>query len=157
MAEYITKVTNLPPNKRYICGHDASGKSIFLPSPEQLYRGAPGTGGVARSFAVGTVPAILTNDEDVRKYLDPNKDQNTLSFKATDIVIPNSTQSPNGANLLVVDIAPGGESQMHQTVSIDFSICVVGSINMELDSGEKVNLSPGVSCSFSTICNWHCF
>jgi len=32
---------------------------------------------------------------------------------------------------------------MHRTVSIDFSICVLGSIDMELDSGERVNLRPG--------------
>jgi hypothetical protein len=148
MVEYSSKVTNLPPNKRYICTHDSSGKSIFLSSPEQIYRGAPGTGGVARSFAVGSVPANLKNDDDVHKYLDPNKEQNPLSYKATDIVVPNTTQSPNGANLVVVDIAPGGESQMHRTVSIDFSICVLGSIDMELDSGERVNLRPGVSGFF---------
>jgi hypothetical protein len=145
MANYIAKVTNLPPNKRYICTHDSSGKSVFLSSPEQLYRGAPGTGGVAKSFAVGSVPAVLKNDEDIQKYLDPNKEQNPLSYKATDIVVPKTAQSPSGANLLVVDIAPGGESQMHRTVSIDFSICVIGSIDMELDSGERVNLKPGVS------------
>jgi len=147
MGDYIKKVTTLPPNKRYICTHDSSGKSIFLSSPEQLYRGSPGTGGVARSFAVGSIPAILKNDEDIRKYLDPNVEQNPLSHKATDIVIPHTTQSPNGANLAVVDLAPGGESQMHRTVSIDFSICVLGSIDMELDSGEKVNLRPGVSAN----------
>jgi hypothetical protein len=145
MSKYTTEPTSLPPNRRYICTHDSSGKSIFLPSPEQLYLGSPGVGGVARSFSVGSVPAVLNNDEDVHKYLDENKDQNPVSHKATDIVIPNTTDTPNGANLVVVDLAPGGESQMHRTVSIDFSICVLGSIDMELDSGEKVNLKPGVS------------
>jgi hypothetical protein len=145
MSGHITKVTSLPSNKRYICSHDSSGKSIFLSSPDQQYKGSPGAGGVARSFAVGSIPAVLKNDEDVQKYLDPNAEQNPVSYKATDIVIPNTTQTPNGANLVVVDLAPGGESQMHRTVSIDFSICVLGSIDMELDSGAKVNLMPGVS------------
>jgi hypothetical protein len=152
MSGYSTKVTSLPANKRYICSHDSSGKSIFLSSPDQLYRGSPGAGGVAKSFSVGSVPAVLKNDEDVKKYLDANATTNPMSYKAADIVVPNTTQSPNGANLLVVDLAPGGESQMHRTVSIDFSICVLGSIDMELDSGERVNLSPGVSSLVLTTC-----
>lgn len=33
---------------------------------------------------------------------------------------------------------------MHRTVSIDYSICVIGHIRMELDGGEVVELFPGV-------------
>jgi len=69
-----------------------------------------------------------------------------------------------GANLVVVDLKPGGVSAMRRfvgllwmvhrliiraavdrTVSIDFSICVIGEIDHELDGGEKVRLQPGVS------------
>ena len=32
---------------------------------------------------------------------------------------------------------------MHRTVSIDFSICIMGGIDHELDSGEKVCLRLG--------------
>ncbi|QDS75871.1 hypothetical protein FKW77_001796 [Venturia effusa] len=135
--------TSLPPNRRYICTHDSTGKSIFHSSPSQLYHGRQGVGGMARSYALSSVPAILQDDEDVKKYLDPDVESNPVSFRASDIVIPNTEQTPNGANLVVVDIAPGGESQMHRTVSVDFSICVVGSIGMELDGGEKVVLAPG--------------
>lgn len=56
-----------------------------------------------------------------------------------------------GANLVVVDLEPGGMSMMHRTVSIDFSICVIGEIDHELDSGEKVRLLPGVRRDPETI------
>lgn len=135
------KPTSLPPCNRYILGHDNSGKSIILPSPEQKYHGAEGTGGLARSFAVSSVPAILAGDVDVKGYMEPDPEQSVTSHLAKDIVVKNR----KGVSILVIDIAPGGESQMHQTVSIDFSICVQGLINMELDGGEMIHLKPGVS------------
>jgi len=143
MANFTTTPTSLPPCRRYICTHDSSGKSVFHSSPDQIYRGADGIGGMARSFTTGSVPAILKGDQDVEKYLDSNASENPLSHKTMDIVIPKTESSPNGSNLVVVDMAPGGETQMHRTVSIDYSICVLGSIDMELDGGERVNLKPG--------------
>jgi hypothetical protein len=137
----ITKPTTLPPNKRYILGHDEAGKSIILPSPEQLYHGREGAGGLARSYAVSSVPAVLAGDTDVKAYMEPDPQKSVTSHLAKDIVVANQ----KGAAILVIDLAPGGESQMHQTVSIDFSICVVGNVNMELDGGEMIYLKPGVS------------
>ena len=137
----ITKPTTLPPNKRYILGHDEAGKSIILPSPEQLYHGREGAGGLARSYAVSSVPAVLAGDADVEAYMEPDPQKSVTSHLAKDIVVANQ----KGAAILVIDLAPGGESQMHQTVSIDFSICVVGNVNMELDGGEMIYLKPGVS------------
>jgi hypothetical protein len=136
-----TKPTTLPPNKRYILGHDEAGKSIILPSPDQIYHGREGTGGLARSFAVSSVPAVLAGDADVKAYMEPDPNKSVTSHLATDIVVANQ----KGAAILLVDLAPGGESQMHQTVSIDFSICVAGDIKMELDGGEMIHLKPGVS------------
>lgn len=136
-----TKPTTLPPNKRYILGHDEAGKSIILPSPDQIYHGREGAGGLARSFAVSSVPAVLAGDADVKAYMEPDPQKSVTSHQATDIVVANR----KGAAILVIDLAPGGESQMHQTVSIDFSICVAGDIDMELDGGEMIHLKPGVS------------
>jgi hypothetical protein len=131
----------LPPNKRYILGHDDTGKSIILPSPDQVYHGREETYGVARSYAVSSIPAVLAGDADVKAYIEPDPKQSVTSHLATDIVVANR----KGAAILVLDLAPGGESQMHQTVSIDFSICVTGDIDMELDGGEMIHLKPGVS------------
>lgn len=92
---------------------------------------------MARSFATATVPAVLGDEKDITAYLSTT---GSTSHKGTDIVVSTLT----GANLVVVDIAPGGQSQMHRTVSIDFSICVIGHVRMELDGGEMLDLRPGV-------------
>lgn len=131
-------VAGLKPCKRYIVTHDESGKSIYAESPEQIFNAVPNFGGCARSFSIGSVPASLTNDEDIKAY---RAASGPTSYTRPEIVVPQP-----GANLLVIDLEPGGISAMHRTVSIDFSICVIGEIDHELDGGEKVRLYPGVSC-----------
>jgi hypothetical protein len=131
----------LPPNKRYIATHNIQGKSIYAPSPAQLYLGA-GDAGMAHSYSVPSVPVVMENDVDYKTYL---SEGNINSQKSTHIVVPETKETPNGANCLVVDLPPGAVSAMHRTLSIDFSICVIGTIVHELDSGETVTLKPGVS------------
>lgn len=123
--------------KRYITTHDASGKSVYAESPDQVFGIAPGVGGMARSYAFGSVPANLADEADIKAYKSP---EGPTSFTRPEIVLPQP-----GANLLVIDLEPGGISMMHQTVSVDYSICCVGEIDHELDGGEKVRLYPGVS------------
>ena len=134
---YGAAVPTLRPNKRYIATHDSTGKSVYAESPDQEFWGVPNVGGMARSYAVSGVPAQLKDDADLNAY---SGEDSPTSHSKRDIVVPG-----NGANLVVVDMAPGGQSAMHHTVSIDFSICVMGEIEHELDSGEKVKLLPGVS------------
>ena len=124
--------TSLRPCKRYITTHDPSGKSIYSDSPAQVYKG-----GIARSYSVSSVPAELTDEADIKAY---KAETGPTSYRGRGIV-----NTEPGANLLVVDLLPGQSSAMHQTISIDFSICVVGEIDHELDGGEKVRLLPGVS------------
>lgn len=122
----------LRPNKRYITTHDSKGKSVYAQSPEQVYFGP-----MARSYAIDSVPANLTNEADIEAY---TAETGVTSYRTKGIVPPQP-----GANLIVVDLAPGAVSLMHRTVSVDFSICCVGKIDHELDGGEKVRLYPGVS------------
>lgn len=135
MADRVETITSFPPCKRHIATHDASGKSVYAESPPQRYLPIPHVGGLARSYSVASVPARLANDEDMKAYLG---NEGATSWTSPSIV----TQA--GANLLVVDLAPGGVSAMHQTVSIDFSICTNGEIDHELDGGQTVRLRPGV-------------
>ena len=137
-----TPVSGLPTLHRHIATHDKAGKSIYTTSPAQQFIKLPGVGGFARSYSVSSVPATLTNDADMKSYL------------SDDTAEPTSWTQPNivtdgGVNLIVVDLEPGGVSQMHRTVSIDFSVCVLGEIVHELDGGERVTLRPGVSFSSS--------
>ena len=132
-----TAVKGLKPCKRYIATHDSTGKSVYAESPEQVFNAVPDVGGLARSFAVGSVPANLTDNADIKAY---RAEEGPTSYTRREIVPPQP-----GANLLVIDLEPGAKSAMHRTVSIDFSICVQGEIDHELDGGEKVRLYPGVS------------
>jgi hypothetical protein len=140
-------VAGLPAIKRHIATHDAAGTSIYAASPAQQYIQIPGTGGMARSWSVGSVPARLEADADMKAYL---AEDGVTSWTSPAIV------TPNGANILVVDLEPGGVSNMHRTVSIDFSICVIGEIVHELDGGEKVLLKPGVSRCLISFCVVSC-
>lgn len=123
---------------------------VTSPTTQTYHPPLPGaTATLARSFAVPSVPANLTNDADVKAYLAPAAESMT-SLERADIVVPRdnvegSKDTLAGANLLVVDMEPGGQSPMHRTVSLDFSICTIGTIIHELDSGERVTLKPGVS------------
>ncbi|KAF2642410.1 hypothetical protein P280DRAFT_447772 [Massarina eburnea CBS 473.64] len=138
MSDLLTNpVPNLPPNKRYIATHDGSGKSIIHSSPPQLYT-PMGPNGLARSYATPTMPAHLTNNVDVTSYLSSSSSSPTTHTTPT-IVTP----TPSGSNLLIVDLAPGGMSHMHRTVTLDYSICVIGRIKMEMDGGAFVELGPG--------------
>jgi quercetin dioxygenase-like cupin family protein len=96
----------------------------------------PKLGEMARSYSISANPAKLEGDIDLTAYK-ASDGQN--SHKGTEIV------APGGANVNVVDFEPGGTSVLHQTVSIDFSICTNGVLDHELDSGEIVRLYPGVS------------
>lgn len=136
MADRVQQVVDLPPCNRHIATHDANGKSVYAQSPPQQYIPVENFGGMARSYSVASVPAKMANDEDLKAY----KSNDAVTSWAQPSIV-----TPNGANLLVVDLAPGGVSSMHQTVSIDYSICVIGEIEHELDSGEVVLLKPGVS------------
>lgn len=90
---------------------------------------------MARSYAVESVPAKLGGDTDLQAFKNGKGDS---SQERRAIVIP------RGANLNVVDLEPGGITPFHQTVSIDFSICTIGTIDHELDSGEITRLKPSV-------------
>lgn len=125
---------------RYINTDDSNGKSHFIESPDLLYTEAVGVGALARSYAVAKVPVQLNNKEDIAAYLSEDKDKNIVSYLNSSLTIGEA-----GANLVVVNFVPGGVSLMHKTISIDFSICVEGNIQVEMDSGEKIELGPGVS------------
>lgn len=91
--------------------------------------------------AISNVPVKLSNDADINAYFALT---GPTSFASRDIVIP----TLQGSNLALVDLLPGQSSHFHRTVSIDYSICVMGSVECELDSGEKVTLKPGVCMGF---------
>lgn len=87
----LDRNNHLPPNKRWITGHDSSGKSIFKPSPPQLYRGRENIGGVARSYSISQIPCTMKDEADIKAYRNDDPAKEITSFKGTDIVVPNGT------------------------------------------------------------------
>lgn len=118
--------SGLPPNKRHIATHDADGKSVYAKPPEQAFAQRGSAGYFAKSYSVANVPAVLKDDVDIKAYT--GGPENVTSFQSPGIVVPSQGGKNNGANLLVVDLVPGGFSQLHRTVSIDYSICCIGTI-----------------------------
>lgn len=129
----------LPECKRHITTVQSNGKSVHKPFTPLVYSDLPGTGSVAaaRSYSVISLPAQLQAEEDIKAY---ESDEGIASYKAPSIVSP-------GANLSVIDFQPGATSPMHRTPSLDFCICIAGTIDHVLDSGESIRLYPGVSSS----------
>ena len=135
--------SGLPPCKRHIATHNADGKSVHAESPDMPFNAIGPAGFMARSWSVANIPAKLGNDEDIKAYF--AGPESVTSFQRPEIVVPPEGGKNNGVNLVVFDLNPGACTVMHQTVSIDFSICTIGSVIHELDSGERVTLKPGVS------------
>jgi hypothetical protein len=146
-GQMLETVSTLPPSKRYITTHNKEGKSVVHSSPPQLFRGHPSVGGVARSFASPGLPAKMENDQDIDAYL---AKEGPTSHSGTNIV------STTGSNLNVIELVPGGSSQMHRTVSLDYVICTNGHVRMELDTGEFIDLFPGDHVvQRGTLHKWH--
>lgn len=127
---------DLPPCVRHITTHGPDGKSLYHSSTSPKFFQVLKLGRMARSYSANDLPADLSDDNDLKTFEGLTE---ATSHRRREIFIP------NGANLNVVDIRPGGFSVMHQTSSVDFSICVLGTIDHELDSGQVVRLRPGVS------------
>lgn len=121
---------------RHITAHDSSGKSIYISSPTLQHH--PGPQHVAaRTYAVMGFPVELDGDNDIQAYTS-GSDLPESMYNHNNVVLPGGTTCNS------VEIAPGGTSPMHQTVSFDIAICTDGQMVCELDSGEKVTLYPGV-------------
>lgn len=151
-APHNPDTTAPTPHKRYITTHDpVTGKSVYVDaSDEKSMRINTPFGTAVRSYATASLPAQLADDKDVKAY---KATEGIASHTAPEIVIPeerpgetNQGQAAaSGANLIVLDFVPGSVGHWHRTVSLDFSICIEGEIEHELDGGEKVVLLPGVS------------
>lgn len=133
--------------KRYIVSHDpATGKSIYVDAPEHVFGQFPDFGYVARSYATPSLPVQLGDEEDLRLF--KSEDEITSYTRAKEFGMPtpagdHSTRRTAGVNVNLIDLIPGAIGHWHRTLSFDITICLMGEIDHELDSGEKVRLLPG--------------
>ncbi|EXJ75061.1 uncharacterized protein A1O5_01757 [Cladophialophora psammophila CBS 110553] len=147
MSEPQTAPSGLRPSKRYIATHDpVTGRSTYASAPDYVYAEFPGFGCVTRSYATSSLPARLQDDEDIKAF--ESNDTVSSHTRARDFAMPasankNGISTTQGVNLNVLDVIPGAVGHWHRTVSMDISICVMGELDHELESGGKVRLYPG--------------
>ena len=133
---------DLRPLKRYITGHDASGKAIFLKNFDSdlptkdlrlLHHDETQTPKrAALAYATDTLPPNLKDSEDLKTYEQFLKTPPRVTIK-------------NGIVFRILEFPPASDSQMHKTKSLDFGVVLEGSVIAGLDSGETQTLYRGDS------------
>ncbi|RVX67513.1 hypothetical protein B0A52_08866 [Exophiala mesophila] len=127
---------HLPGIKAFITGHKPSDGATTIQEARPATWQSIDHGGMAFNvpFTTSQFPVSLNDDVDISKH------DELLGSKKLGIV------NPRGTVLRFVDFAPGFESMMHRTQSLDYGIVVEGSIELILDSGEKQLLQRGDVC-----------
>ncbi|KAF2399156.1 hypothetical protein EJ06DRAFT_531478 [Trichodelitschia bisporula] len=127
----MSDTPRLPAPKTFITTHKPDGTSVFAPTPETAeYKAISNTTNTfADVHAAPSVPIVL----------DPSNESNDLATTTTYIA---SNRHPAGfpaagPAIRYVDYAPGTYVPMHRTVSVDYGVVVAGTVELELDGGEK--------------------
>lgn len=119
---------------RHITGHNESGKAIFIKSDsgdhQRVVAGETGVSNII--YATKEVPANLEGDDDIK----------TLTEQEPPLFYN------NGSVVRVIDFAPGAESPVHRTITIDYGIVLDGVFELTLggDENEKRILRQGDVC-----------
>lgn len=122
--------------RRVVTGHAADGRAVVA-IDETLDADAPRPG--------QQVCALWANDSLPADNGDP-ADRRSQAAAA---------HLPGGATFRVVQHAPGAESRMHRTQTLDYGVVLSGSIVLELDDGVETTLSAGdVLVQRGTIHRW---
>lgn len=123
----------MPAPTRLITSHNSEGKAIISDAvPEQPKAEVIEDGNAVfyLSYCTDQFPVDMNGEKDLATY-------QKYSSSAPGLVVS------GGTVLRHVDIAPGGISPMHRTVSLDYGIVIEGEIELVLDSGEKRAMRPG--------------
>ncbi|KAK5674808.1 hypothetical protein LTS10_012545 [Elasticomyces elasticus] len=128
--------TDLPGLTAYITGHDAAtGDTAIVLERPAVWQSIDKDGmGFYLPYTTSKFPPSMKDDQDIAQH------DARLSSGKLGIV------NPGGTVLRCVDFAPGFESMMHRTQSLDFGIVIEGSIELILDSGRKQVLQRGDIC-----------
>jgi len=122
--------SQLPEVRRIVTSHDTKGLGTIENDSTLRFEEIPGMKG-ARAAAVWVTSDGL-----------PTNDNNSSEDGANRIV--NGIVQPNGTNLRCTDLAPGAQTPMHRTTSLDYNILVQGELIMITDDGSETHLrNPG--------------
>lgn len=112
--------------RRVVTGHDAQGRAVVSIDDHRTNRvsNRPGHEAVV-VWTTRETPADISGDEDGAGW---------------EVTTP---PIPNGSIFRIIEYAPGVDSRMHRTDTIDYAVILSGEIDMRLDDGEEVHLNAG--------------
>lgn len=120
----------LPPVKRYITTHDASGKATWDESiPVEVD---------SNRFGGFTTHTSYVNEHPIHDF---NDDKDLKSYREN--IVEKDLFPASGSALRVVDFWPGFPAIMHRTGSVDYGIVMEGEVECVLDDGEVKTLKRG--------------
>lgn len=113
------------PVRRIVTGHDDAGRAVFV--SDRRFDPVAVPSGDAAMCLVWTAPDLPVNNDDP---VDGREREAGLTLNG-------------GSVIRTVDMLPGRSSPMHRTSSIDYGIVLSGRLELELDDGATIALSPG--------------
>ncbi|KAJ2997949.1 hypothetical protein NUW58_g484 [Xylaria curta] len=126
----------LPHPKRYITSRNAQGRAVIdqtFPPEAPFYELRSGDAAFAQCYVTESYPPQLADGADLKAY-------------GGFLEQPPGLTVSTGTVLRYVDMPPGLESPMHQTVSMDYGVVLEGEVELVLDSGETRRLTRGDIC-----------
>lgn len=124
--------------RRVVTGHDEQGRAVVTMDdhPTNRISNRPGHEALV-VWTTKETPADVSSHADGGEW---------------EVTTPPIT---NGSIFRVIEYAPGVESRMHQTATIDYAVILSGEIVMRLDEGHEVHLKAGdVLVQRATIHDW---
>jgi quercetin dioxygenase-like cupin family protein len=123
MVQFDDSTTNdLPVTHVFITAHDTNGKPVFLSQPdhsEEVKLKRVGPAGFDVFYSTKSVPVDFTDNKDIKEHKEQSK--------------PLPIKIPNGSIIRMVDLAPGEQSPMHRTNSLDYGVVLEGEVVLILD------------------------
>jgi quercetin dioxygenase-like cupin family protein len=112
--------------------------------------------------------AVVWIDDQASNYRSVRQGVNTVLVWSTDTMPPDVSGKEDlgarkvdrppvrrGTIFRIIEFAPGNETDMHVTQTIDYALVMSGEIDMELDDGVQVHLNQGdVLVQRATFHNW---
>ena len=119
----------------YIVTHNPDAKAVFSDKIPQENVQLPGPFGSMEILSTThNGPINVSTESDIDQYAHDRS-----------AGLGNSICPENGTATAILNMAPGCESPLHRTMTLDVAIVIQGVLELHLDSGEKVTLSAGDS------------
>jgi quercetin dioxygenase-like cupin family protein len=121
---------------QFITTHNSSGQAIFSSKiPEEQHELQLPFGGMRIIYTANSLPTDLNIEADIDNY-----SQIRTAGLPNGAICP-----PGGSAAAIVSLAPGAESPMHRTVTMDWDVILEGEVELVLDGGETRRLRVGDS------------